>query len=163
MRLGRWMLALLLLIGPTSGLCRFVCLAPSFDLEFGLAFSPFALLPSPALGLRALFLGALPCRHFCSFPAFVFLCSPLGLGLQSPRLLFGLLPGFGLRLPLLLLLLRSPLGFFHSPALFRRRPWLIQRFDDLLTEALNLLPDFARLNIEMTQGTLIDILTSSDG
>jgi hypothetical protein len=74
----------------------------------------------------------------------LFLGSSFGLGLQPPCL--SLLLGFGL---------------VHSPALFRRGPWLIQRFDDLSTEALYLLSDGGRVNIEMAQGTPIYVLTPS--
>src|SRR5262249_8260251 len=44
----------------------------------------------------------------------------------------------------------------------RRNPWLIQRFDNPFTEARDLLPYGGRVNIEMTQGTPIDVLTRSD-
>jgi hypothetical protein len=52
-------------------------------------------------------------------------------------------------------------GLFHSPALFRRGPWRIQRFDDLFAEPLDLFSYVGRI-IEMTQGTPIDILTARD-
>ncbi len=115
----------------------------------------------PALDLW-LFLRSPPCLHFCSFPALLFLGSSPSLGLQSPCLLLGSLPGLGFRLPLLLFL-SFPRVLFNSPTLFRRCPWLIQCFDNLLTEVLDLLPDFARLNVEMTQETPIDILALPDG
>jgi len=90
-------------------------------------------------------------------PSRLFLVSPLSL--QPSRLFLGSPFGFqpaGLFLGLL------PDGFFSSLALFRRNPWLIQRFDHFLTEALDLLSDGSRLNIEMTQGTPIDVLTASN-
>src|SRR5262245_25927759 len=79
---------------------------------------------------------------FQLFPVLLFLVSPLGL--QPSCLFLGLLPGFGL---------------FHSLALFRRYPRLVQRFDNPLTEMPDLLSDGARLNIVITQGTPIDVLT----
>src|SRR6516225_644811 len=115
-------------------LCLFICLAPNFDLKLSL----LAFLLSTVLDLCPLFLRSPPCLRFCSFPVFLFLDSPPGPGLQ-------------------------PLRLFHLLTLFRRRPWLIQRFDDFLTEALNLLSDLTRMNIEMTPRTPIDILPSSDG
>ena len=126
---------------------------------------------SPQLGFYllapALVLGSRSCLGFCSFPAFFLICAPFGFCLLAPALFLGALPGFGFRLLAVLLFLGSPLGLslqppcfllslllgfdlVHSPALFRRGPWLIQCFDDLLTEALDLLSDGGRLNIEMT-------------
>jgi hypothetical protein len=95
--------------------------------------------------LLTLLLGSPSCLFFRFFPALFFLGSPLGFGLQSLCVLLSLLTGFGL---------------FHS-SLFWRHPWLIQRFDDLSAETLDLLSDCRRLNIKMTQLTPIDILTCS--
>src|SRR5262249_35305109 len=61
----------------------------------------------------ALSVGSLPGLGLRLPLLFLFVGSPLGLGVQPPCFLLGLLPGSGL---------------FHSPALFRRHPWLIQRF-----------------------------------
>src|SRR5262245_13345225 len=99
------------------------------------------------LPAAALSVGSLPGLGLRLPLLFLFVGSPLGLGVQPPCFLLGLLPGSGL---------------FHSPALFRRHPWLIQRFDNVPTETLDLLTDGGRLNIEMTQRTPIDILTPSD-
>src|SRR5262245_9906814 len=130
--------------------------------------------------LAAAFLvGSLPGRSFCSPSAFRFVSTPFSFCFPAAPLFVGSLPGLSLHLPLPFLFVGSPLGLgrqppcfllgllpgsglFHAPALFRRHPWLIQRFHDLLTEALDLLTDGGRLNIEMTQGTPIDILTPSD-
>ena len=84
----------------------------------------------------------------CRVSGFLFRHPPFGLGFQAPRLVLCLLPGFGLRL---------------SQTFFRRSPWLVQRFDNLTTQALDLLAHGSRLHIEMTQGTPIDILTQRDG
>src|SRR6516164_6228813 len=144
-------------------LCLFICLAPNFDLKLSL----LAFLLSTVLDLCALFLSSPPCLRFCSFPAFPFLGSPLGLGLQSLRLVRSLTCLGFCSFPVFLFLDSppgpglQPLRLFHLLTLFRRRPWLIQRFDDFLTEALNLLSDLTRMNIEMTPRTPIDILPSS--
>src|SRR5262245_37343100 len=141
------------------------------------------LLCCPQFGLcllaAALLVGSLPGLSLRSPLAFRFVSTPFGVCLLAAALLVGSLPGLGLRLPLLFLFVGSPLGvglqspcfllgllpgcdFFHSPALFRRHPRLIQRLDNVPTETLDLLTDGGRLNIEMTQRAPIDILTPSD-
>src|SRR5262245_50509411 len=139
----------LLLLCPQFGFCL---LAAAFFIGSlpGLSFrSPSAFrFVGFCLPAAALFVGSLPGLGLRLPVPFLFVGSPFGLGLQPPCLLLGLLSGSDL---------------FDSPALFRRHPWLIQRFDNLQTEALDLLTDGGRLHIEMTQGTPIDILTSSDG
>src|SRR5262249_54745081 len=142
----------LLLLCPQFGFCLLAAAflvgsLPSLSFRPPSAFR-FVSIPfgfcSPA---AALFVGSWPGPGLRLPLPFLFVGSPLGLGLQPPCFLLGLLPGSGL---------------FHSPALFRRDPWLIQRFDNVPTETLDLLTDGGRLNIEMTQRTPIDILTPSD-
>src|SRR5262249_15972421 len=84
--------------------------------------------------------------RFLPLPS-AFLAAPFSLGFQPSRLVLSSLSGFCLR---------------HSPALFRRYPWLPQRLDDFLTQALDLLTGNGGLSIEMTQGAPIDILTLRD-
>src|SRR6201993_1154947 len=93
------MLGLLLLLGLTSRLYLFVCLAPSFGLQFGLTLSPQALLLSPTLkfGSFSLVLLAALCFgfFFTALRCFCFALAPFFLRHALPRFLLSAALCFG--------------------------------------------------------------------